>query len=257
MAALIAEGLSLVFPLSRSGTPPEEGSETQRLVRDARGRAVGVSALTDISFALESGDRLGVIGRNGSGKTTLLQVLAEILPPTAGRLEIEGRVTSLLNINLGTQAEATGAHNITLRGLAAGWTRDAIEARRADIVAFADLGEFIDLPLTAYSAGMRMRLNFAIATAFAPDILLLDEWLSAGDAAFAEAAAERMDDFVGQAGIMVLASHNRRLLRRTCNKVLWLDRGHARAYGAPGPVIKAYKEELLPASAPAGGPADE
>ena len=255
MASLTVENVSLVFPLPRRGNSLGEGEETPRLVRDARGRAVGVQALSDVSFDLSSGDRLGVIGRNGSGKTTLLQVLAEILPPTAGRFTVAGRVTSLLNISYGTQIEATGAHNITLRGLAAGWSREAIEAKRADIVAFANLGEFIDLPLTAYSAGMRMRLNFAIATAFSPDILLLDEWLSAGDAAFAEAAAERMDDFVGQAGIMVLASHNRRLLRRTCNKVLWLDQGRVRAYGEPGPVIREYKKELVPA--PRAEAADE
>ena len=156
---------------------------------------------------------------------------------------MEGRTTSLVNINLGMSSEATGNKNITLRGLASGRTRSEIEARRTEIAAFAGLGEFIDLPVSTYSAGMRMRLNFAIATAFEPEVLILDEWLSAGDAKFRKAAAKRMVEFVGQAGILILASHSASLLQENCTRGLWLDDGQLRFDGPIEEVLKAYEQD--------------
>ena len=249
MGRIDVRGLGLVFPLTGAGAP-SSGDDAAlpgangdpRLVRGPRGRVVGVRALGGIDFCLRSGDRLGLVGRNGSGKTTLLHVLAGIYPPDEGRVEIEGRVTSLLNINLGVQLNASGHRNVTLRGLAAGRSRAEIEAKRAEIAAFAGLGEFMDLPMSSYSAGMRMRLTFAIATAFTPDILLLDEWISAGDKGFQASAADRMNAFAAKAGIMVLASHSAALIERTCNQVLWLDRGHVRLHGPPDEVLAAFAE---------------
>lgn len=227
---------------------PEHSAFNHRnetLIRGANNAVIGVRALSGISFEVPSGGRLAIIGENGSGKTTLLQVLAGIYAPDSGEVVIDGQTTSVVNINLGMSLEASGHNNITLRGLAAGRSRKEIEARRADIAAFSELGEFLDLPVQTYSSGMRMRLNFAIATAFQPDVLILDEWLSAGDAAFRKKATTRMQTFVEQAGILILASHSRALMEATCDRALWLDYGQVRAEGKVGEVADAYDEEMM------------
>lgn len=245
MARIDVEGVSLTFPLySRAHAPGFRDTEVheERLIYGPKGEIRGVKALEDVSIALSRGDRLGIIGRNGSGKTTLLHVLAGIIPPDRGRVVVEGRATNLININLGMQTEASGHKNITLRGLAAGQPREAIEARRAEIADFCELGDFLNMPIETYSAGMRMRLNFAIATAFEPEILLLDEWLSAGDAGFRAKASARMQSFVGKAGILVLASHSRKLLEENCNRAIWLDAGRIRGNGEVGEVFDQYEE---------------
>jgi ABC-type polysaccharide/polyol phosphate transport system ATPase subunit len=244
MVLLAAEEVSLTFPLysrlPREGAP--DAVHDARVLRDRRGRFAGVKALDNVSIELRAGDRLALIGSNGSGKTTLLQVLAGILEPDSGSVLVEGRATNLINFNVGVQEEATGHRNITLRGLAFGRTRKEIEQRRADIAAFSELGEFLHLPVQSYSAGMRMRLFFAIATAFKPEILLLDEWISAGDESFRVKASDRMASFVGGAGILVLASHNRHMLELNCNKALWLDAGRAKMLGHIGEVFDRYSQ---------------
>ncbi len=189
------------------------------------GRHRYVTALDGISFELKSGDRLGLIGPNGAGKTTLLKVLQGIYSPTSGSLDIEGRVDSLLNINLGFRREASGRRNITLRGLISGWNKDEIEERIDEIIEFSELGDFIDMPYKSYSRGMAARLAFSIATSFPPGILLMDEWMGAGDKSFQEKARQRMIDLTENAGIIVLASHNETLLEKTCNKTLALEGG--------------------------------
>lgn len=244
MARLEAEDLSLVFPLyqrTHSDSVSNTILEDDRIITSDDGRILGVRALDHVSFRLSRGDRLALIGKNGSGKTTLLQILSGILPPDTGRVVAEGRMTNLININLGIQIEASGHRNITLRGLAAGHSRQAIEERRQEIAAFSELGPFLDMPVQTYSSGMRMKLNFAIATAFEPDILILDEWLSAGDAAFREKATNRMRTFVDKAGILVLASHSRQLLLDNCNKAIWLDKGRIRAEGDVVDLLDAYQ----------------
>jgi ABC-type polysaccharide/polyol phosphate transport system ATPase subunit len=242
------EGLCVNYPLygrSRAAAGIHEvDSDLDRMVRDRKGRVVGVRALQGVTFDAAAGERIALLGENGSGKTTLLQVLAGIYTPDSGVVEVEGRTTALVNINLGMNAEASGHRNITLRGLAAGRTRAEIEERRAEIAAFSELGDFLDLPVETYSAGMRMRLSFAIATAFEPDVLILDEWLSAGDAAFRKKATERMRTFVDKAGILVLASHSPSLLIDTCKRALWLDAGRVRAEGDVKEILQAYGEEM-------------
>jgi ABC-type polysaccharide/polyol phosphate transport system ATPase subunit len=171
-------------------------------------------------------------------------VLAGLLPPDSGEVTLSSKPTSLININLGMELEADGHRNIILRGLAAGWRKADIIARQKEIESFSGLGPFLDMPVGTLSAGMRMRLNFAIATAFDPEILLLDEWLSAGDAEFQLRAAERMNKFVASAGIVILASHGRRLLEQTCNRCIWIDAGHVRMTGAVSSVIDAYELEM-------------
>lgn len=190
-----------------------------------------VTALDGVSFELKAGDRLGVVGANGAGKTTLLKVLYGIYEPTAGSLDIRGKVDALFNINLGFRPEATGRRNILLRGLINGWTEDQIAERTEEIIEFSELGEFIDMPFKSYSQGMGARLAFAIATTLEPEILLMDEWIGAGDASFQKKATDRMNALAEKAGIIVLASHSEELLKRTCNKRLELEKGHVKSFG--------------------------
>ena len=189
-----------------------------------------VTALDGVSFELNAGDRLGLVGANGAGKTTLLKLLCGIFEPTDGTLEIRGRIDALFNINLGFRPEAAGRRNIILRGLINGWSEDEIATRMDDIIEFSELGEFIDMPFKSYSQGMAARLAFSIATTLEPEILLMDEWISAGDASFQKKATERMNLLAEKAGIIVLASHNEELMKRTCNKRLELERGRVKAF---------------------------
>lgn len=193
------------------------------------GRHRYVSALDGVSFELKAGDRLGLVGANGAGKTTLLKVLYGIYEPTGGALTVAGRVDALFNIDLGFRAEATGRRNILLRGLINGWSEAEIAEKTDEIIAFSELGEFIDMPFKSYSQGMAARLAFSIATTLEPEILLMDEWIGAGDASFQRKAEERMAKLADKAGIVVLASHNAELIRKTCNRSLELDKGRTRA----------------------------
>jgi ABC-type polysaccharide/polyol phosphate transport system ATPase subunit len=158
----------------------------------------------------------------------LLKVLYGVYEPTGGSVEIDGRVDALFNINLGFRKEAKGRRNIELRGLINGWSAEEIDLRMNEIIEFSELGDFIDMPFKAYSQGMAARLAFSIATSFEPEILLMDEWIGAGDSSFQEKARKRMGEMAERAGILVLASHNQRLIKRTCNRILNLERGKAR-----------------------------
>lgn len=229
MVSLSAHNLSVVYQLPRkfslSGqlTPatPAGGQLNNRFV----------TALNGVGFSLNSGDRLGLVGANGSGKTTLLRTLFGILEPTSGHINLEGKVDALFNINLGFRREASGRRNIILRGLINGLSRKEIERQMDAIIEFSELGEFIDLPLKSYSQGMSARLAFSIATSLEPQILLMDEWIGAGDTDFQQKARNRMSELAEAAGIVVLASHNQNLIRRTCNKILSLQKGELSFFG--------------------------
>ena len=202
------------------------------------GKKEYILALRNLNFKISVGQRVGLVGHNGSGKSSLLKVLGGIYTPTAGVLETDGRISSLFNINLGVQPDASGRENIIIRGLVKGWRRRDIDKSIDDIIDFSGLREFIDLPIRTYSDGMRMRLLFAIATSFSPEILLLDEWIGAGDATFQAKAARRMNDLVSGAGITVIASHNRSLLKTICTHCIWLDNGSMRAFDEIDEVFK-------------------
>lgn len=194
------------------------------LAKDTANRVL-VRALDNLSFVFNEGDRVGLVGHNGSGKTTLLQVLAGIYEPGRGELRVDGRVTSMLGITLGMDAEVTGLENVYLRGRLMGLTRRRIDTMVDDIADFAGIGDYLHLPLRTYSSGMAMRLAFAVATAVDADIILMDEWLSVGDAEFVQKAKGRLDQLVGNARLVVLASHNHALVRDQCNIILTLEHG--------------------------------
>jgi lipopolysaccharide transport system ATP-binding protein len=227
MVSIRAHELKLTYPVREklSLRPPGQRVATTGGNITGAGRHRFVTALDGVSFELKAGDRLGLVGGNGAGKTTLLKVLYGIYEPTGGRLEIDGRVDALFNLNLGFRAEATGRRNIMLRGLINGWSRDEIAARTEEIIAFSELGEFIDMPFKSYSQGMAARLAFSIATTLDPEILLMDEWIGAGDASFQAKAKTRMGELAEKAGIIILASHNAGLIEKTCNRVLELQKG--------------------------------
>jgi ABC-type polysaccharide/polyol phosphate transport system ATPase subunit len=232
MISIHVDKLSLVYKLrSKLSLAPRD----RRIEQSGFGlRSVSITALENVSFVLEAGDRLGVVGPNGAGKTTLLKAMYGIYEPTDGFVRINGKVDALFNINLGFRREATGRRNIELRGLINGWSDAEIASRVDDIISFSELGDFIDMPFKTYSQGMAARLAFSIATSFEPEILLMDEWIGAGDPAFQEKARVRMTKMAEKAGIVVLASHNHALLRKTCNKILALSGGKIDFFGNIG-----------------------
>ena len=199
-------------------------------------------ALENVSLALAHGDRLGLVGSNGAGKTTLLRVLAGAYEPTRGRVWRHGRTASLLNVSLGIDAEATGYENIMTRGLFLGLMPEQVRERVEEIADFTELGDYLAMPVHTYSAGMRLRLAFAVCTCFDPEILLMDEWLGIGDRAFFEKARRRLEEFVERAGILVLASQSAVLLQRVCASGVVLDAGRVIARGPIGELLKEYKQ---------------
>ena len=189
--------------------------------------ATEVTALSNISFSLRPGDRLGLIGHNGSGKTTLLRALSGAYEPDEGQIEVRGRIAALLDLSLGIDPSATGVDNIRLRGRIAGMSTKEIEDKMDEIATFSGLGPFLAMPMKTYSAGMQARLAFAVATAVEADVLLMDEWISVGDSEFKQLAHRRLLNLVERAGILVLASHDTELLRLYCNKVMRMEGGIA------------------------------
>lgn len=240
MTHIIVNQLCVEFPIITRGlgairNAPD--SQTDARFRRLKSGQTVMRALDSICFELLAGDRLGLVGSNGAGKSTLLLALAGIYEPSMGTIETEGQVEALFNPRLGFRIEATGRRNIQLRGLLRGWTNSEIDAAMDDIITFSELGHFIDMPLKSYSQGMAARLAFALSTAFAPDVLLMDEWIGAGDRSFQDKARKRMDSFVTDAGIIIIASHNQGLLKRLCNKALHLENGKVEAFGVIDDVL--------------------
>jgi lipopolysaccharide transport system ATP-binding protein len=242
-ARIEVENVSVWFPLyhgsSRSLKKMVVAAASGRLGQDQQQRVV-VRALRDVHLTLEQGDRLGLVGSNGAGKTTLLRVLAGIYEPVIGRLRVQGSLNALLDPSLGMNMELTGRENILLRGLYNGLPKPMLPRLEEDVAEFAELSDFLDLPVRIYSAGMVVRLGFALATAIKPQILLMDEWFLAGDAVFLEKAKHRLEEMVRGADILVLSSHQAEIIRDWCTRVLWLDQGQVRADGAPEVVLAQY-----------------
>jgi ABC-type polysaccharide/polyol phosphate transport system ATPase subunit len=245
MAYLELQDVALDFPIYHASTRSLKNRlmgqmSTGGRIADA-GRRVCVKALDGISLAFAEGDRVALLGANGAGKSTLLRVLAGVYEPMRGRVQSEGRIASLLDIAHGLDLESTGYENILLRGLLLGMNRSEIRARRETISAFTELGDYLAMPLRTYSTGMMLRLAFAVSTHVDADILLMDEWIGAGDAAFTEKAERRLIELVRGAAILVLASHSEEIVRRTCNKAVLLSHGAVVKIGSVDDVLQAYK----------------
>jgi ABC-type polysaccharide/polyol phosphate transport system ATPase subunit len=184
-----------------------------------------VTAVNNITLHLKDGDRLGVMGPNGAGKSTLLRMLAGVYCPTSGRIEVSGRVASLIDISLGMDSEANGYENIRMRGVMMGLSLKKIRSMEEEIADFSGLGDFLAMPIRTYSTGMHLRLGFAVSTAVEADIILMDEWLSVGDSEFILKAEKRLENFIKRSSILVIASHSDALIHKTTNQVLRLEHG--------------------------------
>jgi len=246
-AELILEEVSVRFPIYSGGSQSLKKrllfhGSGGRLGRDSHQRIV-VDALSNISLSLKSGDRVALIGANGAGKSTLLRVMAGIYEPFHGTVVSHGRISPMLELNLGIDNELSGYDNIRLRGLILGQNVAEIEDRLPEIAGFTELGDYLDVPVRTYSSGMLARLTFAIATCFTPEILLLDEWILAGDAAFLSKAEQRLEAFMEKTSIVVLASHNAEVCRRWCDRGVWLDRGEIAGQGDVGSMLDAYERK--------------
>jgi lipopolysaccharide transport system ATP-binding protein len=211
-----------------------------RLRRRPRPAETALWALRDVDFAVSAGEVLGIIGRNGAGKSTLLKVLSRITEPTTGRVELYGRVGSLLEVGTGFHPELTGRENIWLNGAILGMKRAEISRKFDEIVAFAGIEPFLDTPVKRYSSGMYVRLAFAVAAHLEPEILIVDEVLAVGDAAFQRKCLGKMEDVARHGRTVLLVSHNMAAVRGLCGRALWLDEGQLRSEGDPATVVAAY-----------------
>jgi teichoic acid transport system ATP-binding protein len=209
----------------------------ERIIRETR-------AVRDISFEVPHGAVLGIVGVNGAGKSTLMRTLAGILPPTQGRVEVYGRVSTLLSLGIGFKGELSGRENVVLGGLAAGLNRDQVEAKYDEIAEFAELGDFMDMPMRTYSSGMYGRLAFSVAASIDPDILLVDEALSVGDARFRQKCFDKMRELCAQAGTILMVSHGLKSLRELCSEVIWMHNGEIAMRDDADTVIDAYRRFL-------------
>jgi len=224
------DDLSISYPLSQSPWRTEQ-----------------TLALHGVSLKLTQGDKLGLLGRNGSGKSTMLRAVAGIFPPVSGTIETCGSIASIFNASLGFVPKASGYENIFLRGAVLGMKLSEIRELVPYIKEFSELGDWIHRPVMNYSSGMALRLAFSITTAIRCDILLLDEWLGAGDAAFLQKARRRMTEMIEEAGILILATHNTVLMREVCNKLLVLDEGRMAYFGDLDEGLEMYRTQPAPA----------
>ena len=227
-ASIVADKVHIEYPILQSTDRSLKrrfvhAATGGRVARDARDHIVG-TALNQVSFSISEGGRVALVGHNGSGKTTLLRSLAGVFQPASGELRVNGTST-LFDIALGFDPEATGRENVLLRGLVMGLTRLQIMKRMDDIRDFSGLGDYLDLPSRVYSSGMQLRLAFAVATSVRRDIVLMDEWLSVGDAEFAESAERRLHEHLEQTSILVIATHSEELVQKLCTRRIELHQG--------------------------------
>ncbi len=240
--AIRVEDLSIVYRTSIDRRPTLQET-VKRLGRGQR-TVREVQAVSEVSFDVPPGSVLGIVGANGAGKSTLVRSVAGILPPTAGRIEVRGSVSTLLALGVGFNARLTGRQNVLLGGLAAGLPRDVLEQRYDEIAEFAELGDFMDMPMTTYSSGMYSRLGFSVAVNMRPDILLIDEALSTGDARFKRKSFQKMTELVAEARTIVLVSHALGSIKELCDSALWLHQGRLLMHGPAAEVVAAYTRFL-------------
>lgn len=240
MSGILVSGLSIKFRVYHDRSPSLKDSFASIFKRRGKSSYSDFLAVNNVSFEIKSGDRVGIVGHNGAGKSTLLKALCRVYESDEGLIRVDGRLAPLLEIGAGFHPEFTGRENIYLNGAILGYTQNQLRDIEPEVIAFAELEEFIDTPVKYYSTGMYMRLAFSLATAMHPDILVLDEIFAGGDAAFMERATQRMYEMIDKANIMIMVSHDHNLVRSLCNRVLWLDRGKLIADGEPEQVISSY-----------------
>ena len=252
--SVVCSGLDIVYTVfgaKQKGT--DTGGElplVERLLarRNPVSSVRKVHAVKDVSFVVNHGEAVGIIGRNGSGKSTLLRAIAGLMPPTNGRVWAAGR-PSLLGVNAVLLTGLTGAKNVMIGGLALGLTPAQVRERYAGIVDFSGIGDFVDLPMSAYSSGMGARLRFAISTAAAPDILMIDEALATGDAEFQARSRDRIAEIRRDASTVFLVSHSNAAIRESCDRVLWMEQGRLVMDGPTDEVVRAYEQSHRKATA--------
>ena len=244
MAHIILNKASVVLPIynssARSITNTIVSAATGGVLTAQKGGHLSIEALKDLSLEIKSGDRLGIVGHNGAGKSTLLRLLSGVFEPSSGKISRSGSISSLVDIALGINGENTGRENIFLRGKLMGLSKRQIDQKIEEIIEFSELGDYINLPVRIYSSGMLLRLAFSVSTSISADILIMDEWLSVGDGAFAERSAERLRELVDNSEILVIASHARDLIEETCNKVVWLEHGVIKKVGPVAEIVPEY-----------------
>lgn len=229
MTSIILNNLNLDFPVytqhSRSFKSSVINKVLGGLIEDKIKSGILIKALKNISINIVKGDRVGIVGHNGSGKTSLLRVISGVYKNHSGTIQVNGSIASLIDISLGMDPEATGFENIRLRGVLMGMKVSEIKSIESEIAEFSELGEYLHFPLRSYSTGMQMRLSFAISTTVKAQILIMDEWLSVGDERFQNKTEKRLHELITADSILILASHSKNLIRKTCNRVIRLEHG--------------------------------
>ncbi|MFO0936066.1 MAG: ABC transporter ATP-binding protein [Gemmataceae bacterium] len=244
MAKIELNDVGLTFTIRKQRSVTIKEYLLKGLFLESVNPRMNIHALNHINLDVRDGDRVGVIGHNGAGKSTLLKMLAGIYPPTKGQRIVEGKICSLFDISLGFEPEATGRENIHYRAYLQGETPASLRKKQAGIEEFSELGDFLNVPVRYYSAGMMVRLAFSIATAVEPEILLIDEVLSAGDMAFQIKARQRMKEMMAKSKLMVFVSHDLDAISSTCNRGMWLQHGTMMAEGEVYSVIDKYVKSV-------------
>jgi ABC-type polysaccharide/polyol phosphate transport system ATPase subunit len=244
MARIELDDVSLTFKVRAHGRITLKEFLTRGMFRRSVNPVIEVPALQEVSLSFDEGQRIGILGHNGAGKSTLLKVLAGIYPPTRGRRNVRGRISSLFDITLGFELDANGWENIGYRGYLQGETPASIRSKIKAIGDFSELDKFLDMPVRYYSAGMLVRLAFSIATAIDPEILLVDEVLSVGDLSFQEKARQRMREMMAKAQLIIVVSHDLDSLERMCDRAVWMDHGRVRQFGPVKEAIAAYNQSV-------------
>jgi len=241
MALIDLENVGLTFHVRAAGRVTFKEYLIKGMFRRRASSIMTVRALEEINLKLRDGDRLGIIGHNGAGKSTLLRVLAGVYMPTVGHRTVVGKIASLFEITLGFEHEASGWENIAFRSYFQGETPRTLRDKVAEIAEFAELGDFMKMPVRYYSAGMMVRLAFSIATTIEPEILIVDEVLSAGDLSFQVKARDRIKQLLDHARVVVMVSHDLESIANLCDQVMWLDHGRIREMGPARQVIANYQ----------------
>jgi ABC-type polysaccharide/polyol phosphate transport system ATPase subunit len=242
MARIEAQAAAVEFPLYQGNRSLKRLILSRgNLRRDATQRII-VRALDHVTFTINDGDRVALIGRNGAGKTTMLRLLAGIFEPSSGTIDVTGKVATLLDTTLGLDPESTGRENIILRGIYLGVKPRDMRGYADEIADFAELGSYIDMPVRTYSSGMMLRLAFAATTCIRTEVLLMDEWLATGDLHFMHKAEARLENYITASRIMVFASHSLTLVEKWCHRAFWLDHGRIVADGPVADIVAQYRK---------------